>query len=202
MNRAIATRIPKSNSVVEPPECEYWSTNTLLTHRSHTTVAETEDSPAPNSSRRQPLSKLTPVYRCQLVREGSTRTSPKLNSSNAAAAVAVELLKDSPCEQFVSIMLDTKLKIIGAHIVTTGTLDASLVHPREAFRAAIIANANSVLFVHNHPSNDVQPSREDMAVLEQMELAGKQLGIHVLDSIIVNADGEWLSCAQFRAGRS
>lgn len=142
--------------------------------------------------------KLTPVYRCELVREGSTKTSPKLHSSNAAAAVAIELLKDSPSEQFVSIMLDTKLRVIGAHIVTKGTLDASLVHPREAFRAAIIANASAVIFVHNHPSGDCTPSREDMSVLDQMELAGKQLGISVHDSIIVNSDGDWLSCAQQR----
>lgn len=142
--------------------------------------------------------KLTPVYRCELVREGSTKTAPKLHSSNAAAAVAIELLKDSPSEQFVSIMLDTKLRVIGAHIVTKGTLDASLVHPREAFRAAIIANASAVIFVHNHPSGDCTPSREDMSVLDQMELAGKQLGISVHDSIIVNSDGDWLSCAQQR----
>ncbi len=115
--------------------------------------------------------KLTPIYRCQLVREGSTKTAPKLSGSSAAAAVAVELLKDSPSEQFVSIMLDTKLRVIGVHPVTTGTLDASLVHPREAFRAAIIANASAVIFAHNHPSGDCTPSREDMAVLEQMELA-------------------------------
>ncbi len=93
--------------------------------------------------------------------------------------MALEVLKDSPNEQFVSIMLDTKLKVIGAHVVTVGTLDASLVHPREAFRAAIIANASAVIFAHNHPSGDCTPSREDMAVLDQMELAGKQLGIAV-----------------------
>lgn len=145
--------------------------------------------------------KLTPVYRCQLVREGSTKTAPKMSGSTAAAAVAVELLKDSPSEQFVSIMLDTKLKVIGAHIVTMGTLDASLVHPREAFRAAIIANASAVIFVHNHPSGDCTPSSEDLSVLHQMEMAGKQLGINVHDSIIINAEGDWVSCAQLRAGR-
>lgn len=145
--------------------------------------------------------RLTPVYRCHLVREGSTKTLPNLNSSMAAAAVAVELLKDSPSEQFVSIMLDTKLKLIGAHIVSAGTLDASLVHPREAFRAAIIANASAVIFAHNHPSGDCTPSREDMAVLDQMERAGKHLGINVHDSIVVNSDGEWVSCAQRREGR-
>jgi DNA repair protein RadC len=144
--------------------------------------------------------KLTPVYRCQLVREGSTKTAPKLNGVNAAAAVAVELLKDSPNEQFVSILLDTKLKVIGAHVVTVGTLDASLVHPREAFRAAIIANASAIIFVHNHPSGDCTPSREDMAVLAQMELAGKQVGISVHDSIVVNSDGDWISCVQLRGG--
>ncbi len=145
--------------------------------------------------------KLTPVYRCQLIREGSTKTSPSLSSSSAAAAVAVELLKDSPSEEFVAIMLDCKLKLIGANVVTRGTLDASLVHPREAFRAAIIANASAVIFAHNHPSGDCTPSREDMSVLSQMEVAGKHLGISVHDSIVVNSDGEWVSCAQYRVSR-
>lgn len=149
----------------------------------------------------KPRTKLTPVYRCQLVREGSTKTAPKLSGSDAAAAVAVELLKDSPSEQFVSILLDTKLKLIGAHVVTVGTLDASLVHPREAFRAAIIANASAIIFAHNHPSGDCAPSREDMEVLEQMELAGKLIGISVHDSIVVNSDGDWISCARQRLGK-
>jgi DNA repair protein RadC len=143
--------------------------------------------------------KITPVYRCQLVHEGSTKTSPKLSGSSAAAAVAVQLLKDSPSEQFVSIMLDTKLNVIGVHVVTTGTFDASLVHPREAFRAAIIANASAVIFAHNHPSGDCTPSREDMGVLDQLERAGKHLGISVHDSIVVNSDGDWTSCMQLRA---
>ncbi len=83
MNQTIATRPPTFNSVVVSSTSEYDTMESLLTHRSQTTVAETEDSPAPTSSRKQPLCKLTPVYRCQLVREGSTRTSPKLNSTNA-----------------------------------------------------------------------------------------------------------------------
>ncbi len=146
--------------------------------------------------------KLTPVYRCHLVREGSTKTSPKLDSSTTAAVVAVELLKDSPSEQFVAIMLDTKLKVIGAHVVTIGTLDVSLVHPREAFRAAIITNASAIIFAHNHPSGDCTPSREDMEVFDQMEQAGKHVGINVHDSIVVNSEGEWISCAQLRKKRS
>ena len=200
MNWEFAMRPLEQNSAGVFSVFEYRN-STMLNDCGPTFVAETEDNSSPASSRRKPSVKLTPVYRCQLVREGSTRTSPKLNNTNAAAAVAVELLKDSPTEQFVCIMLDTKLKLIGANIVSVGVLDASLVHPREAFRAAIIANASAVIFAHNHPSGDCAPSREDMSVLEQMELAGKQLGINVLDSIIVN-DSEWLSCAQLRTGKS
>ena len=130
----------------------------------------------------------TPIYRCQLVRDGSTKTQPKLNSTDRAREVANEMLKDSPIEQFIVIMLDTKLKVIGATVITVGTLDASLVHPREVFRPAIIANSSAVIVAHNHPSGDLTPSREDWSAYESLQHAGKLLGISVLDSLIVNLE--------------
>ncbi len=95
------------------------------------------------------------------------------------------LATDAVQEEFHIVTLDTKHKPIRTHQITIGTLDASLVHPREVFRPAIRDAASAVLLVHNHPSGDPTPSREDIQVTERLTDAGKLLGIIVLDHIIV-----------------
>ena len=95
------------------------------------------------------------------------------------------LAADGVQEEFHIVTLDTKHQVINTHRVTVGTLDASLVHPREVFRPAIRDAAASVILVHNHPSGDCTPSREDRAVTQRLESAGELLGIDVLDHIIV-----------------
>lgn len=132
-----------------------------------------------------------PVYTTQLVRSSTIRFSGKANSSRAACDIVASMLADSPNEQLVVIMLDTKLNVIGASVVTSGTLDASLVHPREVYRPAILANAASIIIAHNHPSGDPAPSSADWQVYERCKQAGQQLGISCLDSIVVgfNLDG-------------
>jgi DNA repair protein RadC len=127
-----------------------------------------------------------PAYKCVLVRERSTLLDAQINGTPAAIALAVKELADAPNEQFIAFVLDTKLKVIGQHTVTTGTLDASLVHPREVFRAAIILNGSSIIVAHNHPSGDLEPSSADRAVVRRLQQAGEVLGIQLLDSIIVN----------------
>ena len=97
------------------------------------------------------------------------------------AALAVDAVQ----EEFHIVTLDTKHKPIHRHFITRGTLDASLVHPREVFRPAIRDSASAILLVHNHPSGDPTPSREDHAVTEQLTEAGRLLGITVLDHIVV-----------------
>ncbi len=95
------------------------------------------------------------------------------------------LASDALQEQFHIVTLDTKHKPIHTHCITVGTLDASLVHPREVFRPAIRDAASAILLVHNHPSGDPTPSREDHRVTEQLTDAGRLLGIEVLDHIVV-----------------
>jgi len=99
------------------------------------------------------------------------------------------LANDGVQEEFHLVTLDTKHKPIGTHQITLGTLDASLVHPREVFRPAIRDAAAAVLLVHNHPSGDPTPSREDRQVTGQLTEAGKLLRIQVPDHIIVAKDG-------------
>lgn len=95
------------------------------------------------------------------------------------------LATDAVQEEFHIVTLDTKHKPIQSHRITVGTLDASLVHPREVFHPAIRDSASAVLLVHNHPSGDPTPSREDHQVTDRLTEAGKIIGIHVLDHIIV-----------------
>ncbi|MCA9227946.1 MAG: DNA repair protein RadC, partial [Planctomycetales bacterium] len=95
------------------------------------------------------------------------------------------LASDAKQEEFHIVTLNTKNHVIDTHRITVGTLDASLVHPREVFRPAIKDAASSVLLVHNHPSGDPTPSREDHAVTNQLTEAGKLLGIEVLDHIVL-----------------
>lgn len=95
------------------------------------------------------------------------------------------LAHDGVQEEFHIVTLDTKHKPIHPHCITVGTLDASLVHPREVFRPAIRDSASAIILVHNHPSGDPTPSREDHQVTDQLTEAGKLLGINVLDHIVV-----------------
>jgi DNA repair protein RadC len=98
------------------------------------------------------------------------------------------LARDSRQEEFHIVTLDTKHKPIATHRITVGTLDASLVHPREVFRPAIRDSAAAILLVHNHPSGDPTPSEADHQVTRELVEAGKLIDICVLDHIIVAAD--------------
>ena len=91
-------------------------------------------------------------------------------------------------EQFMILHLDTKNKIIKDEIVSVGTLNASLIHPREIFKSAIKESAYAVILVHNHPSGDPEPSEEDKQITERLFEAGDLLGIKVLDHVIVGKE--------------
>jgi DNA repair protein RadC len=113
----------------------------------------------------------------------------KISSSGEAIAFCQKhfrrLATDRKQEEFHVVTLDTKNQIIDTHQITVGTLDASLVHPREVFRPAIKDAASSIILVHNHPSGDPTPSREDIAVTNRLTECGKTLGIDVLDHIVL-----------------
>ncbi len=95
-------------------------------------------------------------------------------------------------EKFLCALLNTKNAVFKDLVVSEGTLTSSLVHPREVFRYAIKEAAASVLFVHNHPSGDTHPSRDDIDITKRLVETGKLVGIHVLDHIIIS-DGTYLS---------
>ncbi|OGW53139.1 MAG: hypothetical protein A2Z46_02465 [Nitrospirae bacterium RBG_19FT_COMBO_55_12] len=101
-------------------------------------------------------------------------------------------MKDVKQEEFRCAILDTKNKIVKDVKVTTGTLNASLVHPRDTFKAAVRESAAAVIFIHNHPSGDTRPSQEDLLLTKRLVQAGDVLGIQVLDHIIIG-DGDHFS---------
>ncbi|QDV40904.1 hypothetical protein Enr13x_07400 [Stieleria neptunia] len=133
-----------------------------------------------------------PVFETRLakIQEGSGRYETPITSTRIACDTLPALLRDyfadrCDCEEFAIVTLDTKHRPTGLVRVTRGTLDASLVHPREVFRAAIAASASAIILVHNHPSGDTTPSREDRAVTDRLTECGKMLGINVLDHIVI-----------------
>jgi len=101
-------------------------------------------------------------------------------------------LRDLRQEEFHVLLLNSQNEVLRDLMATRGTLDASLVHPREVFRAAIVENAASLILVHNHPSGDPTPSEEDHAVTEELRAAGRQVGIEVLDHVIIG-EGRYVS---------
>ena len=94
-------------------------------------------------------------------------------------------IRQSAQEAFVVIDLNAKNNVIDKRLVTLGLLDASLVHPREVFRGAIVNNAAAVIVVHNHPSGDPTPSAEDVRITRQLVDAGRILSIRVLDHVVI-----------------
>ncbi len=102
------------------------------------------------------------------------------------------VLRDLPHEEFHVLLLNTQNQVVRDLLVTRGTLDATLVHPREVFRAAIAEAAACIIVVHNHPSGDPTPSAEDRAVTRELRAAGETVGIEVLDHVIIG-EGRYVS---------
>jgi DNA repair protein RadC len=99
------------------------------------------------------------------------------------------LLRDLRQEEFHALLLNTQHRVIRSVLITRGILDASLIHPREVFRPAVVESAAGVILVHNHPSGDPTPSREDRDVTRQLSSAGSAVGIPVLDHVVIGGDG-------------
>lgn len=124
-----------------------------------------------------------PQLRLALIRENDVKPSAVYTPSDIE--LFAEPLKVATEEYFIAFHLDTKHNVVGYHEVSHGTLSASLVHPREVFKAVLLSNAHAVLVAHNHPSGSLTPSKEDLETTTQLVSAGKLLGVAVVDHIIV-----------------
>jgi DNA repair protein RadC len=120
------------------------------------------------------------------------KPKPVLKSPQDVAAAMMSKLKGKKKEHFWVICLDTRNRPINCKQVSIGSLDTSIVHPREVFKEAVSSSAASVIFVHNHPSGDPEPSKEDVELTKRLVQAGEIIGIDVLDHIIV-CDRSYLS---------
>jgi DNA repair protein RadC len=150
---------------------------------------DTESSPQhrATSSLKVNQEKYASVKKVSLVFEGSLQGRPCLTSTQDALAFFKSYWSTYPAsdqEKFVVACLDTKHRVQCVVVVTVGTLDASLVHPREVFKPAFIEGSSAVILSHNHPSGTTTPSREDHQVTKRLTEAGAILGIQVLDHII------------------
>jgi len=103
-----------------------------------------------------------------------------------------ERLKDKKEEHFYVLMLNTQNNIIGEERISKGILDASIIHPREVFKPAIKNSASKIILVHNHPSGDPNPSPEDREIAKRLKNMGDELGIRVVDNVVVG-DGKFWS---------
>ena len=121
-----------------------------------------------------------------------SRERPKIGTPSEAAAFLLPEYGARSVEQFGIVLLDTKRRVIRTKIVSIGSLDATIVHPREVFREAAAAAASAIILFHNHPSGDPTPSPDDLLLTAQMVDAGQVMGIHVVDHLIL-ADQRYFS---------
>lgn len=139
----------------------------------------------------------TPVYRVMLVHESSVSITNKyIKAPEDAAKIVMEYLRGADRECFVGLYLNSANGLIAIHTVSVGILNSSLVHPREVFKLALMVSAASVIVSHNHPSGNIEPSAEDIAMTKQLVEAGKIIGIPIHDHIIVTEANGYSSLAE------
>ena len=129
----------------------------------------------------------------RIVKERELFSEKPIENPEAAIQVVADALQDYDRELFCVVNLQSDMRPINMNIMSMGVLNQALVHPREVLKSAILSNAASVLLFHNHPSQNVKPSREDIAVTDQLIQACALIGIPVTDHIIVGNAKEYYS---------
>ncbi len=125
--------------------------------------------------------------------ENFTRDSKiKINSPEDVYRYLYPEMRERKKELFIELCLDTKNQVLRRDIISMGSLNANIVHPREVFRTALIESAAHIIVVHNHPSGDPTPSREDIEITKKLAETGKIMGIDVIDHVIIG-DGRHFS---------
>jgi len=116
----------------------------------------------------------------------------KIRSPADVYSILYPKMREQKRERLVALLLDTKNQVLREEVISIGSLNANIVHPREVFKAALMESCASVILSHNHPSGDPTPSREDIAVTEKLVEGGKLLGIDVLDHVVIG-EGRYVS---------
>ena len=138
------------------------------------------------------MAKIMTKYRLELVKEESHKyeVETRISCPKDIYKVLTKVcrIQCNAEEVFILITLNTKNIVTGYFEVHRGTINTSLVHPREVFKRALLNNASNIMVAHNHPSGDPNPSKEDIQITERLKEAGNLLGINLLDHIIVGED--------------
>ena len=122
----------------------------------------------------------------------TNKEEPIIKSPEDAVELVMEDMRYLDREYFRAMLLNTKNRVLSLETISVGTLSSSAVHPRELFKVAIKKSAAAIILIHNHPSGDPTPSREDLEVTKRLEEAGKIIGIDVLDHLIIG-DNKFVS---------
>jgi len=132
-----------------------------------------------------------PTYRLQMVRDGSIQAHTITRPKDIIGAMKSFTLSDR--EFLIGLYLNSRNQVTAHHVISIGTANAAMVHPREVFKLAIINNACSIIVAHNHPSGGTDPSDADLNITKRLTDAGKILGIELKDHIIITPTGQTFS---------
>lgn len=173
--------------------------NTVLEQRgglyglTRATAADLRTVPGIGAARAAQVLAAVELGRRTLMRTHADR--PRLNTPRQLASHLLPQHGSRPVEQFGIVLLDTKHRLLQIRLVSSGSLDSTVAHPREVFRDAIAGRAAAIVLFHNHPSGDPRPSADDVALTARLVGAGHVIGIDVLDHLIL-ADQRYYSFAE------
>jgi DNA repair protein RadC len=139
------------------------------------------------------LRELKVRYCCREVGGGRATAAGRITTPREAAALLGEIIGSEAVEVCGLLLLTTKRDLIAYHELSRGTVDQTLLHARDVYRAALLANAPAVIVAHNHPSGDPTPSPDDRAVTTRLKASADILGIELADHVIVTATGQYFS---------
>jgi DNA repair protein RadC len=134
------------------------------------------------------------IVKIQMVKDGSIEYGKNpISKPEDLAELGLKFLKNADREMFILVCLNAKNFINCIHLVSIGTLDKAVISPREVMKAALLSNAASIAFIHNHPSGDAEPSPEDISMTTTLGKCADLFQIRVLDHVIVADDGHYES---------
>ncbi|EQE83450.1 UNVERIFIED_CONTAM: DNA repair protein RadC [Clostridioides difficile] len=134
------------------------------------------------------------IVSLKLVKESSILyETRKISNPYDAYKLVNNFLVESDREKFVVVCLDTKSQPVSIEVVSIGTVNSAMVHPREVFKVAILSNASKIICFHNHPSGNTNFSKEDEVITNRLQKCGEILGIELVDHIVVGDDDKYFS---------
>jgi DNA repair protein RadC len=134
------------------------------------------------------------IVKIHMVKDGTIEYGKRaITNPQDLADLGLKFLKHADREIFLLVCLNTRNYINCIHVVSIGTVNASLVAPREVLKTAILSNASEIAILHNHPSGDVEPSEDDLLITRRLAECGKLLDIKLLDHVIISDDGKYQS---------